>query len=96
MGAGEQVTYAAADAAGNAASAARQVTVEALCKEPSFLCEEDEVCAVCDGDVCLCLGALEVEEVVEVVEFVVEEDTTPPTLTMLLGDDGARVAACLC
>jgi len=83
-----EVTYAAQDAAGNAASALRLVTVEALCTEPSFLCEEDEVCAVCDGDVCLCLGALQVEEAVEVVEFVVEVDVAPPTLTMLLGDDG--------
>jgi hypothetical protein len=82
-----EVVYTAADAAGNTATAKRRVTVEALCKEPSFLCEDDGSCAVCDGDTCLCLGGI-VLEVVEVVEFVVEADTEPPVLTMKLGDGG--------
>jgi hypothetical protein len=51
-----RVRYTAVDAAGNVAAAvARTVTVEALCAVPSFLCDQTLQCAVCEGDVCLCV-----------------------------------------
>ncbi|KAK3270208.1 hypothetical protein CYMTET_21381 [Cymbomonas tetramitiformis] len=42
------ITYNAVDRAGNAASeVVRQVAVRARCEPPSFLCENEDVCATC-------------------------------------------------
>ena len=71
----------------------RVVHVRSPCEAPAKLClseGEDPVCETCTDGVCLCIFTtihmvLEVEEDVEVEEFVPRDDTTSPVMA-LLGD----------
>ncbi|KAK3233264.1 hypothetical protein CYMTET_56422 [Cymbomonas tetramitiformis] len=106
------IIYNAVDRAGNAASeVVRQVAVRARCEPPSFLCENEDVCATCstavdetasEGEtaemetstVCVCLGSIseEVAQGVIVEEYIPQEDTVAPVLT-LLGEGKLGVTA---
>jgi hypothetical protein len=86
-----RVRYTAVDAAGNAAPAVtRTVTVMALCEPPSFVCDGTQSCAACEGGACLCWvtveDELDTETAVVVEEYVPPVDTTPPVITMIVGD----------
>jgi hypothetical protein len=86
------VTFRAVDAAGNTATpVTRTVVVLAKCPPPSFLCDEQPVCATCVDGACLCLSAVEaVEEVVEPA-YVPPVDGTPPEMTLLGAGERALI-----
>jgi hypothetical protein len=64
--------------------------VRALCEPPSFVCPGTQSCAACEGGACLCWVTVEeelnTETAVVVEEYVPPVDTTPPVITMSLGD----------